>query len=125
MRWANNKIQTNHQGVKWIMDNKEDKKINNNGSLLSEMDLFLFNEGSHTRIYEKMGSHPVTLNGVLGTYFGVWAPNAQEVAVTGDFNNWNKPGRRLNSRGQSGIWEGFITGICQGDRYKYHIVSKY
>jgi 1,4-alpha-glucan branching enzyme len=94
-------------------------------SLLSENDLYLFNEGSHYRIYEKMGSHPIIDNGTAGTYFAVWAPNARQVFVTGDFNNWNQSSHPLYSRGQSGIWEGFIPGVGQGALYKYLIISKY
>jgi 1,4-alpha-glucan branching enzyme len=99
--------------------------INQGFSLLTEDDLFLFNEGSHYRLYEKMGSHLLSVNGIDGTYFAVWAPNARQVFVTGDFNHWNKPGHPLTSRGKSGIWEGFAPGIGQGSFYKYYIVSKY
>jgi 1,4-alpha-glucan branching enzyme len=93
--------------------------------LLSDDDLYLFNEGSHYRLYEKLGAHPMTVNGVNGTYFAVWAPNAQQVFVIGDFNGWNKISHPLRSRGNSGIWEGFIPGIGQGAIYKYYIVSQH
>ena len=92
-------------------------------SLLSEDDLYLFNEGSHLRLYEKLGSHPVCRDGHDGTYFSVWAPNAQQVYLTGDFNGWQKRGSRLAPRGDSGIWEGFVPGLSQGALYKYHIES--
>ena len=92
-------------------------------SMLSNDDLFLFNEGSHYRLHEKLGAHPLTANGVEGTYFGVWAPNAKQVSVMGDFNSWNKSGHFLCPRGQSGIWEGFIPGVARGAVYKYYIVS--
>jgi len=92
-------------------------------SLLSEDDIYLFNEGSHLRLYDKMGAHPVQRNGHDGTYFAVWAPNAQHVYVTGDFNGWEKRGVRLSPRENSGIWEGFIPGPGQGALYKYHIES--
>ncbi|MBN1690321.1 MAG: 1,4-alpha-glucan branching protein GlgB [Dehalococcoidia bacterium] len=92
-------------------------------SLLSEDDIYLFNEGSHLRLYDKMGAHPVQKNGHDGTYFAVWAPNAQHVFVTGDFNGWEKRGVRLSPRKNSGIWEGFIPGPGQGALYKYHIES--
>jgi 1,4-alpha-glucan branching enzyme len=94
-------------------------------SLLSDNDLYLFNEGSHYRLYEKLGSHLLTWNGTPGTYFAVWAPNAQQVFVMGDFNGWNKGNRPLRSRGNSGIWEGFIPGLGQWTNYKYHVVSQY
>jgi len=92
-------------------------------SLLSEDDLYLFNEGSHLRLYEKLGAHPVSPNGHDGTYFAVWAPNAQHVYITGDFNNWDKKASRLTPRGDSGIWEGFVPSLRQGALYKYHIES--
>jgi len=92
-------------------------------SLLSEDDLYLFNEGSHLRLYEKLGAHPSCPSGQDGTYFSVWAPNAQHVYITGDFNGWEKKGRRLAPRGDSGIWEGFVPGIGRGALYKYHIES--
>jgi len=94
-------------------------------SLLTDDDLFLFNEGNHFRLYEKLGSHPMTVDKVAGTYFAVWAPDAEKVFVMGDFNGWNKSSHPLGSRGQSGIWEGFIPGVDQGALYKYHIHSRY
>ncbi|MFH0825084.1 MAG: 1,4-alpha-glucan branching protein GlgB [Pseudomonadota bacterium] len=94
-------------------------------SLLTDDDLFLFNEGSHFRLYEKLGAHPATVNGVNGTYFAVWAPNANRVTVIGDFNHWNREKHYLSPRGSSGIWEGFIPGIGKGACYKYYISSQY
>ena len=93
--------------------------------LLSDDDLYLFNEGAHYRLYEKLGAHLTTVNGVDGTYFAVWAPNARQVFVIGDFNGWNKTSYPLRSRDNSGIWEGFIPGIGQGAIYKYYIVSQH
>lgn len=92
-------------------------------SLLTEDDLYLFNEGSHFHLYEKLGSHPVVVNGVEGTYFAVWAPNATEVFVKGDFNGWQDNGHRLSLKGNSGIWEGFIPGMTKGNLYKYRVVN--
>ena len=93
-------------------------------SLLSRDDLYLFNEGSHIRLYDKLGAHPVTAGGRDGTYFAVWAPNAEQVYVTGDFNGWEKQGFKLSTREGSGIWEGFIPGLGSGALYKYHIESR-
>jgi len=94
-------------------------------SLLSDDDLYLFNEGNQFRLYLKLGSHLVREQGETGTYFAVWAPDAKQVFVSGDFNRWHKKSHPLRQRGQSGIWEGFIPGVGQGSLYKYHIVSKY
>src|ERR1022692_982548 len=92
-------------------------------SLLTAEDFYLFNEGSHYRIYEKMGAHLVESKGTAGTVFGVWAPNARQVSVIGDFNGWNRQSHLLQSRGSSGIWEGFIPGLGKGTLYKFHIDS--
>jgi 1,4-alpha-glucan branching enzyme len=92
-------------------------------SLLSNDDLFLFNEGSHYRLYEKLGAHFLTVDGVEGTYFAVWAPNAKQVSVMGEFNGWDKLSHPLCPKGQSGIWEGFIPGVAKGTIYKYYLVS--
>lgn len=94
-------------------------------TLLSEQDLFLFNEGSHYRLYRKLGAHPCTRNGVSGTHFAVWAPAAEQVSIIGDFNGWSKGKHRLQPRGCSGIWSGFFPGIGSGTVYKYHIASRY
>lgn len=94
-------------------------------SLLTEEDLYLFNEGSHFRLYEKLGAHPLEVGGQRGVYFAVWAPNAQGVWVMGDFNGWSRESHPLKPRGSSGIWEGFIPQVEVGTRYKYHILSRY
>ena len=94
-------------------------------SLLTDDDIFLFNEGSHFRLYEKLGSHPLDREGVEGTYFAVWAPDAEKVYVMGDFNDWDKSSHALQPRAQSGIWEGFIPGVTRGASYKYRINSRF
>ena len=94
-------------------------------SLLTDHDLHLFNEGSHFRLYEKLGAHPLTAEGVDGTYFAVWAPDALGVWVIGDFNGWDRERDPLHPRGSSGIWEGFVAGVRAGHLYKYHIHSRY
>ncbi|MGA9048630.1 MAG: 1,4-alpha-glucan branching protein GlgB [Dehalococcoidia bacterium] len=94
-----------------------------NFSLLSDDDLYLFNEGSHLRLYERLGAHPLSIGSLEGTYFAVWAPNARRINVSGDFNGWDKHGFELRSRQGSGIWEGFIPGVGKGMLYKYHIDS--
>ena len=93
-------------------------------SLFSEQDIYLFKEGNHFRLYNKLGAHVVDRQGVAGVYFAVWAPNAQMVSVIGDFNGWNKESHRLGARfDSSGIWEGFIPGLEAGTLYKYFVVS--
>ncbi len=91
-------------------------------SLLTDFDIALFKSGKHFRLYEKMGSHLVELDGQKGVAFSVWAPNAKSVCVTGDFNRWNPGSHPLKPRwDSSGIWEGFIPGLGKGAVYKYHI----
>ena len=94
-------------------------------TLLSEQDIFLFNEGSHFRLYEKLGSHLLSAGEGQGTYFAVWAPDAEQVCVIGDFNDWNKRTHPLKPKDRSGIWEGVIPEAVKGARYKYHIASRY
>lgn len=108
------------------------KKTNTSGkdskvesfSLLTDFDIHLFKSGKHFRLYEKLGAHPVTLGDREGTFFAVWAPNAREVSVIGNFNHWQKSHYKLHARwDQSGIWEGFFTDIHHGEAYKYAIHS--
>ncbi len=95
-------------------------------SLFSDFDINLFKSGKHYRLYEKFGSHPLTLNGIEGTYFAVWAPSAKQVSVIGDFNYWNGEDYKLNVRWDaSGIWEGFIPHAGKGSIYKYKIYSNH
>ena len=92
----------------------------------SELDIYLFRQGTHTELYEKMGSHFMQRDGVDGVYFAVWAPNAEYVSLRGDFNAYDTGTHPLKLRGDgSGIWEGFIEGVEAGLTYKYHIVSKF
>ena len=93
-------------------------------TLLSDQDLYLFNEGSNYRLYETMGAHLVRRNGLDGAIFSVWAPNARQVSVIGSFNNWHPQTHLLAPRGASGIWEGFIPGVTKGALYKFHIESR-
>lgn len=99
--------------------------VNYDISLLTKDDLHFFNEGSHFRLYDKLGAHPVSAGSERGTYCAVWAPNAEHVSVVGDFNEWDKRRHPLKPRGDSGIWEGLLTGVGPGSRYKFHLVTKY
>ncbi len=91
------------------------------GGRLSDFDLHLFGEGKHYRLYDKLGAHPGVRDGVAGTSFAVWAPNADAVSVVGDFNQWRRGAARLASRGSSGVWEGFVPGVTAGALYKYFV----
>lgn len=94
-------------------------------SLLTEYDVFLFRSGKHYAIYKKLGSHVIEVDGQTGTYFAVYAPEAESVNVIGDFNEWSTELHPLFARwDDSGIWEGFIPGLNKGELYKYAITSK-
>src|SRR4029079_11598062 len=90
--------------------------------ILTDMDLHLLGEGSHLELYNKLGAHPMTLEGVEGTAFVVFAPNARRVSVVGDFNHWDGRRHAMRVRG-NGYWEIFVPGARAGDKYKYEIVA--
>jgi len=92
--------------------------------MLTDHDIYLFKEGNHFKLYEKLGAHPMVVDGVAGVRFGVWAPNARSVSVIGDFNGWDRHAHPLTSRwDSSGVWEGFVPGVVKGGLYKFYIVS--
>jgi 1,4-alpha-glucan branching enzyme len=94
-------------------------------SLFTQFDTDLFKAGKHYRLYEKLGAHVVEHNGGHGVYFAVWAPNATQVSLTGNFNGWNRQSHTMQLRWDgSGIWELFVEGLGRGDYYKYYIVSQ-
>src|SRR4051812_34480842 len=92
-------------------------------SLLTDDDLHLFNEGTHNRLYERLGAHVLPEGG--GAHFAVWAPAADSVSVVGDANGWDVAADPLCARGSSGIWEGIVPEAEPGQRYKYRIRSRY
>src|SRR3989304_9494702 len=95
-------------------------------TLFTDNDIYLFKEGTHLKLYDKLGSHKMSYKGSEGVYFALWAPNAKSVSVIGNFNNWNNKKHVLKPRwDSSGIFEGFIKDIKFGEVYKYHIVSNY
>jgi Carbohydrate-binding module 48 (Isoamylase N-terminal domain) len=91
---------------------------------LTAEDFHLFSEGTHLCLYQKLGAHLWTRDGIPGVHFAVWAPNAEQVSVMGDFNDWDKAANLLRTAAASGVWTGFVSGVEQGARYKYHIVSR-
>ena len=103
--------------------NTNNHRVRHDVSMFTNDDVHWFNEGTHYQLYEKLGSQPMQVDGEQGTYFAVWAPNAESVFVTGDFNHWTKDSHPLQLRGQSGIWEGWVSGISRGAVYKYAIYS--
>ncbi len=109
-----------------VQEQLPEQAVYYNISRFTEFDIYLFREGRHFTLYDKLGSHPMEHAGVKGTYFAVWAPNAEQVSVMGDFNSWDRESHQLQARGDhSGIWEGFIPNVTTGMMYKYHIRSRY
>lgn len=115
------------QFIKIVDNNRADeedmKKYNK--TLLTKNDLYLFNEGSHYRLYNHLGAHTMKFKGEDGAYFAVWAPDAEYVSVIGDFNGWNRQSHPIFPKGESGIWEGFLPDIGHGKLYKYFVRSRY
>jgi 1,4-alpha-glucan branching enzyme len=91
--------------------------------LLGELDVHLMAEGTHHRLYHRLGAHPTLIDGIDGTSFAVWAPNARRVSVVGDFNRWDGRRHAMRRRHESGVWEIFIPGVGSGTIYKYEIVG--
>ena len=91
--------------------------------VLGEIDIHLIGEGSHRRIYERLGAHPITVDGVAGVAFAVWAPNASRVSVVGDFNQWDGRRHPMRKRIEAGVWELFVPGIAKGAIYKFELIA--
>ena len=100
---------------------KKEKELGT--GFITKMDRYLFGEGTHYKIYEKLGAHPKNYKGKDGMYFAVWAPHAQAVSVVGDFNNWNAEANPMEVLETSGIYEVFIPGLGTGELYKYAITT--
>ena len=92
--------------------------------MFGELDRYLFSEGNHYKIYEKLGAHPMKRDGVEGVQFAVWAPHACSVSVIGEFNMWDARLHKMIMRGSSGIFELFVPGAWEGAAYKYEITAK-
>ncbi len=93
--------------------------------ILSDYDMYLYSEGKHERIYDKLGAHMITIDDIDGVFFSVWAPNAMRVSIIGDFNNWDGRCHQMRVRSSSGIWELFIPEIDEFTLYKYEIKTQY
>ncbi len=93
-------------------------------SLLDDLTVHLFNEGTLDHAHNILGARPHVVDGIAGTYFSVWAPNAESVAVVGDFNAWDRTRHPMRRHGQSGIWEIFIADVTTGALYKYHVIGR-
>ncbi|WP_127142953.1 1,4-alpha-glucan branching protein GlgB [Pelagibacterium montanilacus] len=94
------------------------------GPVLGPMDDYYIAEGSHLRLFDKLGSHVMTFEGVEGTHFAVWAPNAQRVSVIGSFNQWDGRRHVMRSRHETGVWEIFLPGVEAGSPYKFEIIGQ-
>ena len=107
-----------------IATDRQANRLDVGSGVLTDEELYLFNQGSYSRAYEKFGAHRFVREGAEGTYFAVWAPNAEQVFVAGTFNHWDEQSDGLHPRGNSGIWEGFVPGVDKGALYKYFIHSR-
>lgn len=118
-----------HYALRWLdkADNKWHETISPYSftPLLGELDLHLFAQGSHHHIYRFLGAHLMTIDGIAGCFFAVWAPAVKRVSVVGDFNGWNGLRHPMRNRGNSGVWEMFIPGLCADDLYKFEILSEH
>src|SRR5690606_22068832 len=94
------------------------------GPLLGELDIHLLAEGRHEQLADCLGAHPCSIEGVAGTRFAVWAPNARGVSVVGDFNAWNGGRHRMRLRPECGVWEAFVPGVAAGALYKFEITGR-
>ncbi len=95
------------------------------GPVLGELDEHLIGEGAHRRLWDVLGAHLMSHEGVEGTHFAVWAPNAIRVSVVGDFNGWDGRRHLMRRRGQTGVWEIFIPGLGEGESYKYELLDRH
>ena len=111
---------TSHEGVKW-----RQRDAYSFPAVLGEVDIYLFNEGTHYDIHKKLGAHVKVIGDVPGVHFAVWAPSAQRVSVVGDFNNWDGRVHQMRKLLPSGVWEIFLPGVHEGAHYKFEIRSQH
>ena len=94
------------------------------GRILTDFDLHLFGEGTHQRIFEKLGAHRISVGSTTGVHFAVWAPNAQRVSVVGDLNGWDGRVHPMRLLAPAGVWELFVPDLADGEKYKFEIRTK-
>lgn len=111
---------TGADGAVWIYDDAY-----RFGPVLGELDEYLLSEGRHGHLWQALGAHVITLDGVSGTHFAVWAPNARTAAVVGDFNAWDSRRHVMRRRGNTGVWEIFVPGANEGQPYKYALTDRH
>ena len=116
----NKKLQDN----KAIPKNKKKQEEKKGDQFITEFDNYLFGQGTHYDLYNKMGAHPMTLDGKKGVFFAVWAPNAQKVSVVGDFNQWDRTANMMERTEPMGIYELFIPDLGEGEIYKYCVTTQ-
>jgi 1,4-alpha-glucan branching enzyme len=109
--------------IHWPQASEETEDPYSFGMLLGDLDLFLFNEGRHFELAKIFGAQTMTVDGICGARFAVWAPNAARVAVVGDFNCWDRRRHPMRLRHSAGVWELFLPRVAPGSRYKYDIVG--
>jgi 1,4-alpha-glucan branching enzyme len=109
--------------IHWPHSTEETEDPYSFGPLLGDLDLHLFSEGAHWTLAERLGAAPMTIDGVTGVRFAVWAPNARRVSVVGDFNTWDGRRHPMRLRHSAGVWELFVPRLAPGERYKYEIVA--
>ncbi len=117
-RHARYRLRASGAGATWTIDDAYAF-----GPLLGELDDWLFGEGTHARLYDRLGAHVIVHQGTAGVHFAVWAPNAQRVSVVGEFNAWDGRRHVMRKRVDTGVWEIFLPGIGEGALYKYEIVG--
>ncbi|MGH6877477.1 MAG: GlgB N-terminal domain-containing protein, partial [Rhizomicrobium sp.] len=109
--------------IRWPFSTQESEDPYSFGPLLGDLDLHLFSEGSHWQLAERLGAAAVSIDGVAGVRFAVWAPNARRVSVVGDFNSWDGRRHPMRLRHTAGVWELFVPRLGPGERYKYEIMG--
>jgi 1,4-alpha-glucan branching enzyme len=117
-----------HQALRFVCANSKDKWIvpdaYSMGPVLGPQDDYFMAEGNHLRLYDKLGAHPLTMDGVAGVHFAVWAPNAERVSAVGDFNNWDGRRHVMRKRMDVGVWEIFVPEAKVGQGYKFELIDK-